>query len=103
MIVSTLTWDKVTVRYKENTRDGYIAKRNDDVYKRATVFFNAEDKALKIIQPGNSDSEKHLLLARAELISISPWEMKWKAFYWSADFESTGFKELIEGEVTCEF
>ena len=96
MTVSTLTWDKVTVTYKE--------KIQPCTFRRATISFNQKTAGLSIGQStGNSDSDKHLLLARAELIKISPWDMKWKAYWWSADPIKPGFKELIEAEVTCEF
>lgn len=104
MIVSTLSWNKVTVKYKKafwNLGEG--PEHDTDIYTRALVSFK-QNGLLTIDQPGhNSESHKSVLLARAELVLLTPWEMKWKAFWWSAEFAGTEYKSFIEAEVTCEF
>lgn len=89
MIVSTLTWDKVVVKYKDG--------RNES-YKQAQVSFDNHMRSLRIYQSGNCDNFKDLLLAHAELIKLSPWAMQWKAYWWSS-----ATPDMIEAEITCEF
>lgn len=93
MTVTTLTWDKVTAKFK----DGRVLS-----YKRAQVSFNAENQTLTIFQPGSENQQKHLLLARAELRSLTPWEMKFKAYWWSSENEEFCGPD-DEALITCEF
>lgn len=89
MIVTTLAWDKVTVDYENG---------GQDIYKRAQVSFDSEIKSLTILQPGSENGQKHLLLARAELIKMTPWAMEWRAYFWSSTTP-----DMTLASIKCEF
>lgn len=98
MEISTLTWEKVTITYTKPVGIGKHGKTKDD-FERAYVSYDRDSKTLSI----KNKNDKCCLLAKAVLVSMSPWRMEWTAYWWAGKFGENKFDKLVKAVVVCEF
>lgn len=97
MKIEAVVWEKVHITYKEK-----IPRRGIDqeTLENVSVYFNAEDRSLSLRwQVG--DQNPLLLLARANVLSIKPWEILFEASWWSAKVERKEYDRLIPATIRC--
>ncbi len=108
MRIETLTWEKVTIYFGKPTesvpataRSSLPAEGSTDVFERACVYYNQKINCLTVKDNQRAtDREavhKSYLLGQAEIIDMTPWMMKWTAFFFTSD------RILVPVTVVCDF
>ena len=94
MKIETLTWEKAIFTFDELVVDG--AKSLVDEWPNVTVWF--QDDALKI-----RSGDSHRLLSKPTLLELTPWQMRFEAYWWSGNFNKPSFDKQVKVDVVFKF
>lgn len=117
MILTHFAYGKITITYDEpvddfDFRNQVMGSKEEEVWRDAQIFFENNDghPRLRIAK-----GDKGMLLARAEVLELTPWSAKFVAYWWKghdikynkdgsrSKRQPAGFARLVRAEVACEF
>jgi hypothetical protein len=76
MIIKTLSWESVKVTCETDS------SKNAE-FKEATVKLDPKFCSLSIFDGRHPWGTPNVLYAKAEIVSMTPWDFKAKAYWWS--------------------
>jgi hypothetical protein len=102
MIVTQAVWSKITITYDKKVKGPGRTRHNNrqEIWENAQLFYEIIDDlpTLRIMR-----GDKHLFLIRAKVVSITPWDAKFEAHFFSGKPSGSKYDQLIRADINCEF
>jgi hypothetical protein len=116
MILTHYVYSTVKVTYDEPVEDfdfrhQKMNYKEEETWREAEIFFELKDD-YATLRIGKGD--KSILLGRAKVIRLTPWDAKFEAYWWAGypiDYtkdrkpkkrQKSGFRKLVRADIVCE-